>query len=68
LSAYLGFTLLGQYGNEYIGFATAVAAGAILVMIIQTMIPEAFEDMHDITGPIAAIGFLVAYSASEMFS
>jgi len=68
LSAYLGFTLLGRYGNEYIGFATAVAAGAILVMIIQTMIPEAFEDMHDITGSIAAIGFLVAYSASEMFS
>ena len=68
LSAYLGLTLLGQLGNEYIGFATALAAGAILVMIIQTMIPEAFEDMHDITGPIAAVGFLVAYSASEIFS
>lgn len=68
ISAYLGLTILGELGNEYIGFATALAAGAILVMIIQTMIPEAFEDMHDITGPIAAVGFLVAYSASEIFT
>ncbi|GAC14018.1 ZIP family metal transporter [Aliiglaciecola lipolytica] len=66
LSSFAGFTLLGQLGDTYIAFALALAAGAILVMIIQTMIPEAFEDMHDITGPIAAVGFLVAYSASEL--
>jgi len=66
LSSFAGFTLLGQLGDAYIAFALALAAGAILVMIIQTMIPEAFEDMHDITGPIAALGFLVAYSASEL--
>jgi len=66
-SAWLGFSFLGQFGDAYIAFATAIAAGAILVMIIQTMIPEAFEDIHSITGPIAAVGFLVAYSASELF-
>lgn len=64
-SAWLGFSFLGQFGDVYIAFALAVAAGAILVMIIQTMIPEAFEDIHTITGPIAALGFLTVFSLSE---
>lgn len=64
LSAWLGFSFLGQFGDAFVAFATAVAAGVILVMIIQTMIPEAFDN---ITGPIAAVGFLTAYSASELF-
>lgn len=65
-AAWLGFSFLGQFGDHYIAFATAVAAGAILVMIIQTMIPEAFEDIHTITGPIAAVGFLTVFSLSHM--
>lgn len=67
LSAWLGFSFLGLFGKEAVGFATALAAGAILVMVIQTMIPEAFEDMHNITGPIAAVGFLFVYSVSELY-
>lgn len=66
VSAWLGYTFLGALGNTFIAFATAVAGGAILVMITQTMIPEAFEDIHDITGPIAAMGFLAAFSASHL--
>lgn len=67
VSAWLGYSFLGQFGEHYIAFATALAAGAILVMIIQTMVPEAFEDIHNVTGPIAAAGFLLAYSASNLF-
>lgn len=67
LAAWLGYAFLGQFGDQYVAFATAVAAGAILVMIIQTMVPEAFEDIHNITGPIAAVGFLLTYSASELY-
>lgn len=67
VSAWAGFSFLGQFGDTYVAFATAVAAGAILVMIMQTMIPEAFEDIHSITGPIAAVGFLTAFSASKLF-
>lgn len=65
VSAWLGYTFLGQLGVEYVAFAIAVAAGAILVMIIQTMIPEAFEKIHGITGPIAALGFLCIFIASH---
>jgi len=64
MSAWLGFRFLGLFGDTYVAFAIAVAAGAILVMIIQTMVPEAFENIHSITGPVAAAGFLTAYSAS----
>lgn len=67
VSAWAGYSFLGHFGDVYVAFAIAVAAGAILVMIIQTMIPEAFEDIHSITGPIAAMGFIVAFSASKLF-
>ena len=40
---------------------TAVAAGAILAMLADTMIPEAFADAHDLDGLITATGFLTAF-------
>jgi zinc transporter, ZIP family len=43
-----------------IALITAVAAGAILAMLADTMIPEAFEEAHAITGLITALGFLTA--------
>jgi len=39
----------------------AMAAGAILAMIVDTMIPEAFEVTHDHAGFITATGFLCAF-------
>ena len=41
---------------------TAVAAGAILAMLADTMIPEAFEQAHVLTRLIAALGFLTAFA------
>jgi zinc transporter ZupT len=40
------------------------AIGAILTMIADTMIPEAFEDTHAWTGLITAVGFLTAFAIS----
>lgn len=40
---------------------TAIAAGAILAMVADTMIPEAFERQHLMTGLIASIGFLTSF-------
>jgi ZIP family zinc transporter len=40
----------------------AVAAGAILAMLADTMIPEAFERAHILTGVITTVGFLTAFS------
>ena len=44
---------------------TAVAAGAILAMLVDTMIPEATEATHDYSGLIAVVGFLAAFVLSK---
>lgn len=45
---------------------TAVAAGAIRTMIADTMIPEAFENTHAMTGLVVSVGFLVAFAISRL--
>jgi len=44
----------------------AVAAGAILAMIVDTMVPEAFEGTPDYAGLIAVAGFLAAFLLSKL--
>lgn len=44
---------------------TAVAAGAILAMVADTMIPEAFDDAHLAIGLITVSGFLVSFALSH---
>lgn len=66
LSAAAGAVFLGSLGPAVMGAAIACAAGAILVMLIDTMIPEAFDDLHALSGPIAALGFLIAFFASHV--
>jgi ZIP family zinc transporter len=64
LAALLGYVLLGGATPELEAVITAVAAGAILTMIADTMIPEAFENTHAWTGLITAVGFLTAFAIS----
>jgi ZIP family zinc transporter len=42
------------------------AAGAILAMVSDTMIPEAFEVAHDYAGFITVAGFLAAFVLSKV--
>ena len=62
LAALAGYVLLGDAPPELIAVITAVAAGAILTMIADTMIPEAFENTRTWTGVITTVGFLVAFA------
>ena len=62
LSALLGNLLLGESSPQTEAVITAVAAGAILTMIADTMIPEAYERTHAWTGLITTLGFLVAFA------
>lgn len=43
-----------------------MAAGAILAMLSDTMMPEAFEEGHDFIGVITVLGFLVAFVLSKL--
>jgi ZIP family zinc transporter len=66
LSALAGYTLLAGASGVTVAFITAIAGGAILAMVADTMIPEAFERQHMLTGLVAALGFLTAFVLHEM--
>ncbi len=66
LAAAAGYLMLGGAAPTTIALITAVAAGAILTMIADTMIPEAFDQTHLLTGLIVALGFATAFSISQV--
>ena len=62
IASLLGYVVFDGLPAEVIAATMAVAAGAILAMLVDTMIPEAFEVAHDFTGLITVAGFLVAFT------
>ncbi|WP_028645556.1 ZIP family metal transporter [Nocardioides sp. URHA0020] len=65
LAGAIGCLLLQGASAGAIALITAVAAGAILAMITDTMIPEAFEKTHLYAGLLATVGFLCAFAISR---
>ncbi|TKR23635.1 ZIP family zinc transporter [Cellulomonas hominis] len=65
LAALVGSLLLQDASAGTVAAITAVAAGAILAMLADTMIPEAFERAHLLTGLITALGFLTAFAVER---
>ena len=61
LAGLLGVLLLEGATPETVAAITALAAGAILAMVADTMIPEAFERTHLYAGLAATVGFLTAF-------
>ncbi len=57
----LGYSVFGGYPDTVIAFITALAAGGILSMVAETMIPEAFEEAQSFIGLITASGFLAFF-------
>jgi ZIP family zinc transporter len=68
LAAMLGYGLLGGVSAAVLAAITALAGGAILAMITDTMIPEAFENAHLWIGLITVAGFLTAFGLSQLGS
>ena len=71
VAALLGFAVFSHFSAAVIAATTAttaVAAGAILAMLADTMIPEAFEYAHNLTGLITVAGFLIAFMLSKLGS
>ena len=62
VGALVGALALDGAPPEAIAVITAVAAGAILTMIADTMIPEAFERTHLYAGLLSTVGFLTAFT------
>jgi zinc transporter, ZIP family len=60
-----GYLVFSQFPPEIVAFTQAVAGGALIALIADTMIPEAFAETHELTGFIAAIGFLAGFAVSH---
>ena len=65
IAAMTGYYFFDDASPAVIAITTTVAAGAILAMLVDTMIPEAFEEAHDFTGLITVFGFLVSFALSK---
>ncbi len=60
VSAALGYALLDPTTGHTGAFAQAFAAGALLAMLSDTMLPEAFQTERLATGWLVAIGFAIS--------
>ena len=65
LASVVGFVAFRHVAPGLVSAVTATAAGAILSMLIDTMIPEAFEESHALAGLVAVAGFLCAFALSK---
>jgi ZIP family zinc transporter len=66
LSALLGYAVLDPVSGRTGAFAQGFAAGALLAMITNTMLPEAYQEEHALTGALVAIGFAISLMLSAL--
>ncbi|HKU89686.1 MAG TPA: hypothetical protein VJP84_07820 [Steroidobacteraceae bacterium] len=66
VAALIGFTAFEGFSTGIVAATMAIAAGAILAMLVDTMIPEAFEGTHDLAGLVTVLGFLAAFALSKL--
>jgi ZIP family zinc transporter len=66
LAAAVGFAVLGGASGNVIAAIQAFAAGAILTMLADTMMPEAFEHGGATVGLVTVLGFALAFFLSTL--
>jgi ZIP family zinc transporter len=63
-----GYALADGTGGGFTGAVNGFAAGALLVMLIDSMIPEARETSGRVAGLAAVLGFALATGLSTLTS
>ena len=66
LASMAGYVLLDGAPAGAAGFVMAFAAGAVLTMLAQTMMPEAFREGGRLTGIVTSLGFAAAFALSAV--
>jgi ZIP family zinc transporter len=66
VAAGLGYALLGHASGNVVAGIQAFAAGAILTMLADTMMPEAFEHGGATVGLVTVLGFALAFFLSTL--
>ena len=65
LAALVGYFVFRGFSENVVSATEAVAAGAILAMVTNAMIPESFKTERSLTGLIAVIGFVMSFVISK---
>ena len=65
LAAMVGHAVLGGAGDTTHAVVQAFAAGAILTMLTDTMVPEATKHADKVAGLVSALGFTCAFLLSR---
>ena len=66
LAAVLGFGVFDSAAPRTVAFVLAFAGGAILTMLADTMMPEAFEHGGRMVGVLTTIGFGAAFAVAAL--
>jgi ZIP family zinc transporter len=66
LASLAGYAFFENASGNTIGFVLAFAGGAILTMLADTMMPEAFEHGGRLVGVFTTIGFALAFAISAL--
>jgi ZIP family zinc transporter len=62
LASLAGYALFQDSSPDTVAFVLTFAAGAILTMLAQTMMPEAYEHGGKFVGVVTTLGFAVAFT------
>ena len=62
VSSLIGYGLFGDASPWTVSFVLAFAGGAILTMLADTMMPEAFEESGKLVGLATALGFALSFA------
>jgi zinc transporter, ZIP family len=66
LASLAGFALLDGASGGPVAFVLAFAGGAILTMLADTMMPEAFANGGKLAGVVTSLGFAIAFVISTL--
>jgi ZIP family zinc transporter len=66
LSSAAGYALFQDASADAVAFILAFAAGAILTMLADTMMPEAYEHGGKLVGVVTTLGFVVAFAIDQL--
>jgi zinc transporter, ZIP family len=66
LASLAGYALFDSASEETVAFVLAFAGGAVLTMLADTMMPEAFEHGGKLVGLATTLGFAVAFAITTL--
>ena len=66
LASLAGYGLFQNASQDVVALVLAFAAGAILTMLADTMMPEAFEYGGKLVGVVTTLGFVVAFAIHQL--